>query len=85
MMLKEYRNKETFKAEQFDGSEEMKTQFHIRRYRKSQNGKTATGYVLSAPGRLWRISVGDWIVSGNNFVCKVISNNEFKKTYEEVE
>lgn len=83
-MFKKYRKTVTVKAEQFDGSEEMKTQFHIRRYRKSQNEKIATGYVLSAPGRLWRISVGDWIVSGNNFVCKVISNNEFKKEYEEV-
>ncbi|MDV2621955.1 hypothetical protein [Pediococcus acidilactici] len=75
-MLKEYRKTATIKAEQFDGSEEMFDKYDIRRDPFSKKFEFCT------PCMDYQLDVGDWIIIDGYYV---LSDEIFKKTYEEVE
>ncbi|MDB1561856.1 hypothetical protein AAHB41_05625 [Pediococcus pentosaceus] len=81
-MLKEYRNKETFKAEQFDGSEEMMKEYEITKLTQG-NGKNIFAFE-TVEGPFW-LNIGDWIATEANGYRWTIKDDYFKKTYEEVE
>ncbi|KAF0502294.1 hypothetical protein [Pediococcus pentosaceus] len=75
-MLKEYRKTATIKAEQFDGSEEMFDKYDIRR------DTILEKFEFCTPGRIYQLDVGDWIILDGYYV---LSDEIFRKTYEEVE
>lgn len=80
-MLKEYRNKETFKAEQFDGSYEMMEEYEIL---KLAQGNGENIFIFETAEGSFQLNIGDWIATEANGYCWVIKNDEFKKTCEEV-
>lgn len=75
-MLKKYRKTATIKAEQFDGSEEMFDKYNIRR------DTILKKFEFCTPCRNYQLDVGDWIILDGYYV---LSDEIFKKTYEEVE
>ncbi|MGK4094441.1 hypothetical protein AB0X79_07970 [Pediococcus pentosaceus] len=74
-MLKEYRKTTTIKAEQFDGSDEMIDKYDIRIAPLSKK------FEFRTPCRNYQLDVGDWIIIDGYYV---LSDEIFKKTYEEV-
>ncbi|MEE6680361.1 hypothetical protein [Pediococcus pentosaceus] len=81
-MLKEYRNKENFKAEQFDGSYEMMEEYEII---KLAQGNDETLFAFETEeGPFW-LNIGDWIATATEGNRWTIKDDYFKKNYEEVE
>lgn len=83
-MLKEYQTKETFKAEQFDGSYEMIKKYNLGFWKGQDTGEIYEYSIPTKEGVL-DLNVGDWIAVGVNDEHWVISDEIFKKLYEEVE
>ncbi|MCT4443109.1 hypothetical protein EFO98_04895 [Lactiplantibacillus argentoratensis] len=78
-MIKVYRKTGTIKAEQFDGSDEMREKYHI-----------AIGSGWVAPYRIntlegWvGVQINSWIATGVNGEHWPIADDVFKKTYAEL-
>ena len=78
-MIKVYHKTATIKAEQFDGSEEMREKYHI-----------AIGSGWVAPYRIntlegWvGVQINSWIATGVNGEHWTITDDVFKKTYAEL-
>ncbi|MBT9670621.1 hypothetical protein GPK34_01030 [Secundilactobacillus kimchicus] len=81
-MIKTFRSRETFRAEQFDGSHEQ-----ANKYGAQLNQPYATIYTLpsfSGYGRRRPLAVGDWLVADENGQYDTIKDEVFKELYEEV-
>lgn len=78
-MIKIYRKTTTIKAEQFDGSNEMADKYRIK-YDEAFMGsfgiETLEGWI--------EIKACDWIATGVNGEHWLISDNVFRKTYDEL-
>ncbi|MBP5807848.1 DUF1642 domain-containing protein [Lactiplantibacillus argentoratensis] len=78
-MIKIYRKTATIKAEQFDGSDEMREKYHI-----------AIGSGWVAPYRIntlegWvGVQINSWIATGVNGEHWTITDDVFKKSYAEL-
>lgn len=78
-MIKVYRKTSTIKAEQFDGSDEMREKYHI-----------AIGSGWVAPYRIntlegWvGVQINSWIATGVNGEHWTITDDVFKKSYAEL-
>lgn len=81
-MLKEYRNKENFKAEQFDGSYEMMEEYEIL---KLAQGNGENIFIFETAEGSSQLNIGDWIATEANGYRWTVKDDYFKKTYEEVE
>ena len=79
-MLKEYRKTATIKAEQFDGSDEM-----VKKYSIMPPMPLDPDYTINTLEGDMVLGVGDWIATGVEGEHWAISDEIFKKTYEEVE
>jgi len=78
-MIKVYRKTETIKAEQFDGSDEMVSKYHIEfdeAYVLHFRIETIQGWI--------GLAVGDWIATGINGKHWSIRDAVFKKTYDKL-
>lgn len=88
-MLKKYRRKEIFEAEQFDGSEQMIRKYHIDVFQTWNGKRKKVEYMVGDAdadysGR--HINVGDWIIKKiNDNQIKIIKADTFKGFFEEVE
>ena len=82
-MLKEYRKKTTIKAEQFKGSPKQ-----IAKYKVHVVGSTSWGdkpyFLLPTKEGDMKLNAGDWIATGVDGEHWAISNDIFRRTYEEV-
>ena len=82
-MIRTYRKTVTIKAEQFDGSEVMIDKYGM--YMSSVDEIVSDCHlVLPTLEGDMTIHHGDWIATGVNGEHWAISNDIFKKTYEEV-
>ena len=78
-MIEIYRKTDTIKAEQFDGSDEMRMKYHI-----------AIGSGWVSPYRIntlegWvGVQINSWIATGVNGEHWVIADDVFKQTYAEL-
>jgi len=81
-MKKEYRKAVTIEAEQFDGSEYMMNEYHIRTRRGVVFDETY--YSLDNEHGSIELEIGDWIVTGAKHELYAISNEVFNLTYVEV-
>lgn len=85
-MLKEYRKKTTIKAEQFDGSVDMKKKYHIvDKATFSSVPYHADRWSLPVKGGFVAVWLGDWIATGIDSEHWVIDPDIFARTYERVE
>lgn len=78
-MLKEYRKTATIKAEQFDGSDEM-----VKKYNITPPMPLDPDYTINTLEGDMVLGVGDWVATGIKDEHWAISDEIFKKTYEEV-
>lgn len=81
-MLHEYRNKTIIKAEQFDGSNKMAEKYGLKKFGwkgfiKVPNSKKR--FRLDAP---MIIEAGDWLIENDKAKVDVLSDKEFRRTYE---
>ena len=86
-MLHEYRKKTTIKAEQFDGSDEMMEKYNI-----TDDGFGDT-YTFRLDNKCLPLKCGWWIVDCGELTVfdytfgnwKTMSDEDFRRTYEEVD
>lgn len=81
-MLHEYRRKTTIKAEQFDGSKEIAEKYGFKKFGwkgfiKVPNSKKR--FRLDAP---MIIEAGDWLIENGKAEVDVLSDEDFRRTYE---
>lgn len=85
-MLHEYRKTVTIKAEQFDGTSEMKGKYNIIDNAARANFYQVSRYVLPTKEGLMDFNaIGDWIATGVDGEHWVIADDIFKRTYERVD
>lgn len=82
-MLKEYRKTATIKAEQFDGSEEMMNKYVMGKVASSVSASHR--YCIFTKEGPLGLDIGDYIATGVEGEHWAVSDEIFKKTYEEVE
>jgi len=86
-MLREYQEKRTVLAEQFDGSKKMRDKYwilHETEYDTDLDINIGELYYLTSIRGNIKINVGDWIIwtdSNSTFPKEVLSNREFKELY----
>jgi hypothetical protein len=80
-MKHKYRRVVTVEAEQFDGSDEMATEYGLKRFGWTGFAKNYGKNNFEIGGPLV-ISKGDWILKGSNGKYFVLSDYEFKQNYE---
>lgn len=81
-MLHEYRKKEPIKAEQFDGSAKIAEKYGLKKFGwkgfiKVPNSKKR--FRLDAP---MIIEAGDWLIENGKAEVDVLSDEDFRRTYE---
>lgn len=81
-MLHEYRKKTPIKAEQFDGSKEIAEKYGLKKFGwkgfiKVPNSKKR--FRLDAP---MIIEAGDWLIENDKAEVDVLSDEDFRRTYE---
>lgn len=87
-MLREYQEKGTVLAEQFDGSKKMRDKYwilHETEYDTDLDINIGELYYLTSIRGNIKINVGDWIIqtaSNSTFPYEVLSNHEFKGLYK---
>lgn len=81
-MLKKYVKKVTVLAEQFDGSKEMAKQYGLKKFGYEDWIRVPNyrdNFEIGAP---MMISEGDWLLVKENGRYDVLSDEEFRRTYE---
>ena len=81
-MLHEYRKKTTIKAEQFDGSDEMMKKYGLKKFGWEGFVRTRNSLDNFDFGAPLIFSKGDWFIEGDNGKINVLSDKEFRRTYE---
>lgn len=81
-MLHEYRKKTTIKAEQFDGSDEMAEKYGLKKFGCEGFVRTCNSLDNFDFGAPLIFSKGDWFIEGDNGKINVLSDKEFRRTYE---
>lgn len=81
-MLHEYRKKTTIKAEQFDGSDEMAEKYGLKKFGWEGFVRTLNSLDNFDFGAPLVFSKGDWFIEGENGKINVLSDKEFRRTYE---
>lgn len=86
-MIETYRKTTTIKAEQFDGSQKMIKKYGIEDSAESGYNDSDwedEGLCIPTKEGYLRIDNGDWIATGVNGEHWLISDNVFRKTYDEL-
>lgn len=78
-MIKVYRKIAAIKAEQFDGSEEMREKYHI-----AIGGGWVAPYRINTLKGWVGVQINSWIATGVNGEYWTITDDVFKKTYAEL-
>lgn len=84
-MLHEYRRKEPIKAERFNGSDEMIKRYHItvKHYDLgTPDPDFFIAYVMDDHGRDLYPDPGDWIITYEKGSYTILSDSDFRRTYE---
>lgn len=81
-MLHEYRKKTTIKAEQFDGSEEMAEKYGLKKFGWEGFVRTLNSHDHFDHDAPLCITKGDWFFENDNGMIGVLSDREFRETYE---
>ena len=81
-MLKEYREKGTIKAEQFDGSDEMANKYGML-WDLDPREDMLIPYLPTKEGEML-VKRGNWIATGIDGEHWAIADDIFQRTYEEV-
>lgn len=81
-MLHEYRKKTTIKAEQFDGSDEMAEKYGLKKLGWEGFVRTCNSLDNFDFGAPLVFSKGDYFIEGDNGKINVLSDKEFRRTYE---
>ena len=81
-MLHEYRKREPIKVEQFNGSKEMVEKYGLKKFGwkgfiKVPNSKKR--FTLDSP---LVIEAGDWLIENDKGEVDVLSDENFRRTYE---
>lgn len=84
-MLNKYVKKVQVLAQQFDGSKEMAKQYGLKKFGYEDWIRVPTSRANFEIGTPMWISKGDWFLVKENGRYDVLSDEEFRKTYERCE